>query len=325
MNLNMLMGICISNAFSKNSSEEYIKETLRSGENWIDYISNNPTKTHKTIIKKHTKEFIFTITAENFSFDDDIISTITFTDITELENTKREAEMILKSILLPVLITSKKTRKIVYANKYAQTQYDISLDKLIGSDIDDIYSIKGQQDHIIKELKEKGYVHNFEELFVTKTDKSFTALLSVIPIKYHNEEAYIGMVTDISKQKEIEEKIRQMNQHVKDSIEYASLIQSALIPSDESFEKYFKDYFSIWEPKDIVGGDIYLVEELRSDEECLIILADCTGHGVPGAFVTMLVKAIERQIAAIIKNNNFIEVSPNWILSYFNKTIKNPS
>ena len=52
------------------------------------------------------------------------------------------------------------------------------------------------------------------------------------------------------------------------------------------------------------------------------MVIDCTGHGVPGAFVTMLVKAIERQVIAKINNDHTIQVSPAWILSYFNKSMK---
>ena len=52
------------------------------------------------------------------------------------------------------------------------------------------------------------------------------------------------------------------------------------------------------------------------------MVIDCTGHGVPGAFVTMLVKAIERQVVSKIVNNENLEVSPAWILSYFNKSMK---
>jgi serine phosphatase RsbU (regulator of sigma subunit) len=112
------------------------------------------------------------------------------------------------------------------------------------------------------------------------------------------------------------------NKHTRESIEYASLIQGALVPNNDTFTNYFHDYFAIWEPKDIVGGDIYLFEELRNGHESLLMVIDCTGHGVPGAFVTMLVKAIERQIIAKINNDLNIDVSPAWILSYFNKTMK---
>jgi PAS domain S-box-containing protein len=239
----------------------------------------------------------------------------------DLEVAKKEVENILSSILLPILITSKKTRKILYANKYAEFQYETPLEKLIGENIDDIYTTKGQQYHIIKQLREKGYVAGLEETFHTASGKQFTALLSVTPTTYKGEEAYIGMVADITKQKNIENEIKQINKRTKESIEYASLIQTALIPDETKFHKYFDDYFTIWQPRDIVGGDIYLFEELRNDDECLLMVIDCTGHGVAGAFVTMLIKALEREIVTKISKSDY-DVNPAIILEHFNKTMK---
>ena len=126
------------------------------------------------------------------------------------------------------------------------------------------------------------------------------------------------MIEQIKDQKS---KLEEVNKHTRESIEYAALIQSALIPDNNAFRKYFKDYFAIWHPKDLVGGDIYLFEELRHDDECLLMVIDCTGHGVPGAFVTMLVKAIERQIVAKIKHSDEV-VNPAKILSIFNNSMK---
>ncbi len=118
-------------------------------------------------------------------------------------------------------------------------------------------------------------------------------------------------------------KIEIQNKIIKDSIQYASLIQQAILPSTDIKDTYFKDSFICWQPKDIVGGDIYLFEELReTKDECLFMVIDCTGHGIPGAFVTMLVKAIERQVISKIQNDCSIDVSPAWILSYFNKNMK---
>jgi len=128
--------------------------------------------------------------------------------------------------------------------------------------------------------------------------------------------------TVIGELDESKKEIEVIQKHTRESIEYASLIQGALIPDSKAFINYFSDYFAIWHPKDIVGGDIYLFEELRDKDECLLMVIDCTGHGVPGAFVTMLVKAIERQIIAKINNDLTIDVSPAWILSYFNKQMK---
>jgi len=116
--------------------------------------------------------------------------------------------------------------------------------------------------------------------------------------------------------------VEQMHRHTRDSIEYASLIQHSLIPSGDLFKPFFADHFTVWFPKDVVGGDIFLFDVLRDEDECLLLVIDCTGHGVPGAFVSMLVKAIERQINSLIKSDPDKEVSPGHVLSYFNRTMK---
>jgi serine phosphatase RsbU (regulator of sigma subunit) len=81
--------------------------------------------------------------------------------------------------------------------------------------------------------------------------------------------------------------IEKQNDEVKASILYASRIQNALLPVDKNIKGYFKDEcFIINKPRDIVSGDFYWFEKL---EDCAIIVAaDCTGHGVPGAFMSML-------------------------------------
>jgi serine phosphatase RsbU (regulator of sigma subunit) len=103
---------------------------------------------------------------------------------------------------------------------------------------------------------------------------------------------------------------------IKDSIHYASIIQRTIIPKEILFTKYFPEHFTIWDPKDIVGGDIYLVDELN-DNECIVSIIDCTGHGVSGAFITMLIKAIEREVVLkILKSDT--EVSTANILKDYN-------
>lgn len=115
--------------------------------------------------------------------------------------------------------------------------------------------------------------------------------------------------------------VQESHQHTKDSIKYASLIQNAIIPQNLILGKYFDDCFILWEPKDVVGGDIYLIQEVN-EFETIVMVIDCTGHGVPGAFVTMLVKAVEKQIKTEIDNET-LEKSPAKILQYFNREIKN--
>ena len=155
---------------------------------------------------------------------------------------------------------------------------------------------------------------------ITQGDKDF--IFSVTAAKLPGDDGLKSAVfTDITEMEKAKEEIELAHKHTKESIEYASLIQGALIPDNTAFTNYFSDYFTIWQPKDTVGGDIYLFEELRSKDECLLMVIDCTGHGVPGAFVTMLVKAIERQLTSYINNNDEI-VSPAKLLGLFNRSMK---
>jgi len=124
------------------------------------------------------------------------------------------------------------------------------------------------------------------------------------------------------KVEEAKKKIELIHKHTEESIEYASLIQGALVPQAEVLQTIFHDSFALWRPKDIVGGDIWLFNGLRHEDECLLMVIDCTGHGVPGAFVTMLVKAMEQQITTKIAYDADEEVSPAKLMSIFNRTMK---
>lgn len=123
--------------------------------------------------------------------------------IQEAEKIKMEVEMILANILLPMIITSKEKRIIMYANSYAETQYEMPLSEIIGMSIDKLYSTEGQNTRLINQMESQGYIDNVEEKFITNKGNEFIALLSVTPIYYQGEEAYIGMVTDITKQKDL--------------------------------------------------------------------------------------------------------------------------
>jgi len=81
------------------------------------------------------------------------------------------------------------------------------------------------------------------------------------------------------------DQIAYQKQHITDSIEYAKMIQTAILPSMELFSHRL-EHFVLFKPRDIVSGDFYWAEEI--DGKYLIVTADCTGHGVPGAFMSML-------------------------------------
>lgn len=88
---------------------------------------------------------------------------------------------------------------------------------------------------------------------------------------------------EVEQQKEI---IEEKKKEVMDSIVYAKKIQEAILPSEESIKKIFPESFVLYRPKDIVAGDFYWLEKIN--ETVLIAAADCTGHGVPGAMVSVV-------------------------------------
>jgi serine phosphatase RsbU (regulator of sigma subunit) len=77
------------------------------------------------------------------------------------------------------------------------------------------------------------------------------------------------------------------NREIVDSINYAKQLQKAILPAKQDLQSSLKEYFLMYKPKDIVAGDFYWMEKI-SDDEVLIAVADCTGHGVPGAMVSVV-------------------------------------
>lgn len=105
--------------------------------------------------------------------------------------------------------------------------------------------------------------------------------------------------TDIAHQKElIEEKQRE----IIDSINYAQRIQQAVLTSTDVWEKISKDYFIFFRPKDIVSGDFYWAYNTPNGRS-IFAIADCTGHGVPGGFMSMLGNSFLNEL--VIENKLF--------------------
>lgn len=108
--------------------------------------------------------------------------------------------------------------------------------------------------------------------------------------------------------------IEEKNKDTLDSIRYARRIQESMLPKPKFLDQLLDDYFVFYRPKDIVSGDFYWVE--RQAGKLYIAISDCTGHGVPGAFMSIM-------------GNNFLNqainekglTTPNQILSYLNVAI----
>jgi serine phosphatase RsbU (regulator of sigma subunit) len=118
--------------------------------------------------------------------------------------------------------------------------------------------------------------------------------------------------SEISEQKKV---IEEKNKDITDSINYAKTIQDAILPSKELKDKIFSNAFILFKPKDIVSGDFYWFAE--KNEKKLIAACDCTGHGVPGALMSMVGNNILNQIV----NEKGI-ISPDAVLNQLHKEMR---
>ena len=117
---------------------------------------------------------------------------------------------------------------------------------------------------------------------------------------------------EIEKQRD---KIAEQNREITDSIMYAQRIQSAVLPDIEYTRSILPQHFIYFKPRDIVSGDFYWLTETAKD--VIVAVADCTGHGVPGAFMSMLGVSLLNEIINVNKDH-----TANEILESLRKNVK---
>ena len=110
------------------------------------------------------------------------------------------------------------------------------------------------------------------------------------------------------------DKIEKQNEDITSSIQYASRIQTAILPPYEFITDTLSDIFVLFRPRDIVSGDFYWIREKMN--KIIIVAADCTGHGVPGAFMSMLGISLLNEIVA-----KATEIETDLILNQLRKLV----
>ena len=110
-----------------------------------------------------------------------------------------------------------------------------------------------------------------------------------------------------------------VSSQIRDSISYAERIQRSTLPPINTLQYVFPDSFVIYKPKDIIGGDFYWFERVRrgNNEYMIVACGDCTGHGVPGAIMSIMGS---NQLTNIIYYQNYLD--PKKIISRLDKVIK---
>ncbi|MCC6690331.1 MAG: tetratricopeptide repeat protein [Bacteroidia bacterium] len=163
--------------------------------------------------------------------------------------------------------------------------------------------------HTNKHYKLKEEVASLES---AKKIENMSLLRQIESMKNESEIERLKNVELKAAYRQIEDK----NRNILDSIEYAKYIQQTLLPNEESIKNSFPDSFIFFKPKDIVSGDFYWHH--HTAENSLIAVADCTGHGVPGAFMSL---AGNNMIEHIVKVKQIVE--PAEVLYELNNAIAN--
>ncbi len=129
--------------------------------------------------------------------------------------------------------------------------------------------------------------------------------------------------------KEVKEKLKEQNAEIirqkkalDDSIRYASKIQKAIIPSKDYFNKVLPESFVLFQPRDVVSGDFYWIKV--KERKVIVVAADCTGHGVPGAFLSILgisfLNEIVNHYSRALQANRILNELREYIMKALNQT-----
>ncbi len=182
--------------------------------------------------------------------------------------------------------------RIIWANKSFEKNTGYSLEEFkekFGETIFEMSNFSEIEEYFYKAINERISVKYIAK-FTTKYGKTVwfqTTLTPIIDEENHKKIKYIVAIdTDITAIKEAEEKIQQQNKEIVSSIEYANRILKAITPLPIFLNVIYKDYFILNLPKSIVSGDFYYVSHKKN--KIITALADCTGHGIPGAFMSII-------------------------------------
>lgn len=147
-----------------------------------------------------------------------------------------------------------------------------------------------KEQEIQRQLQYKKEIESREELRREKLFRNFfvggfilVALLAVVILRNLRQKKRSAAI--IEKQKAL---VEEKNREIVDSINYARRLQEAILPTKAVWKKYLPESFVYYRPKDIVAGDFYWIVPLEKQNLVLFAAADCTGHGVPGAMVSVV-------------------------------------
>lgn len=253
------------------------------------------------------KKFLFFTSTADVDHEGNVIGRIfNFTDITDI---KKEQEKIRElNVTLNKYFTAieQSPVSIIFSDVNANIEYVNPFFTHITGYLPD--EVQGKNPRILKSNNTSPTVYSemWEQISngkswtgefynLKKNGDTFIEKTIILPLKNNAQEitGYMALKEDVTEIREAEKQlmeskhlIEMANERVMDSIKYASGIQYAMLPTVEFQYQILPQSFVFYEPKDMVSGDFFYIKQIR--QFTVIAVADCTGHGVPGALMSML-------------------------------------
>ncbi|MBL7913186.1 MAG: tetratricopeptide repeat protein [Bacteroidia bacterium] len=220
---------------------------------------------------------------------------------------------------------------MMYLKKYMNTKDSIINDEIreevTKKQLYYEFDKKRLADSIDAEAKQKFLkqeVENNKRSASLQRNVSIISLLSLLIVAVLAFYIYRGLKKNKQASKIIEDQKRIVegkNTEILDSISYAKRIQTAILPSNRMVKEHFKESFILYKPKDIVAGDFYWLEPIS--DSVLFAAADCTGHGVPGALVSVVChNALNRSVReyGIAAPGKILDKTKELVIAEFEKS-----
>lgn len=190
----------------------------------------------------------------------------------------------------PMIVETEPSGVITFVNDEFASRTEYPREELVGQNINVLRSSKMESglftdmwNHLLEGRPWRGQIQNR-----TKNYRTYWIDTLILPVFDSTGQIikYWSLSFDITEQQQHKEEIELINKDITESLRYAKRIQRTILPSKKDMDEVLEDYFVLYKPKDIVSGDFYWFA--KTVNKAFLAVVDCTGHGVPGAFMSLI-------------------------------------
>ncbi|MEH0156358.1 SpoIIE family protein phosphatase [Limibacter armeniacum] len=302
-----------------------ISKKLKRQKDELEELTINLDKAKKDVLKAHDEMLAVTDIGQRFT------ATLDFEQhMAELQDS---VSLMLDATVFGIGIYNEAERSIEFYNQIDEGE----IDPYYAEEVDNensfaTWCFRNEVELIINDVEKEYFLYVNKDNFVPSSDQPQSMIympliieaktVGVITMQSYEKNAYANInisnlkslvsyaAISVANHKAYSE-LKRKNKHITDGLRYAQTIQDAILPSEDLLKQSFDDFFLLYRSKDIVSGDFYwFTEKLREDGKRMrfIAVVDCTGHGVPGAFMSMIGNTLLNEIINIKGISDTVEI-----------------